>query len=102
MARIVTCEAQKEALKVVVAELKNLNKLKKLLHAQGSGCKVSFQFIDEEKPGERAGCLLTGREALDLVMAIYQKKAKAVKDLVEEHHIMLDEAEKALLTAVKL
>ena len=101
MAKIVTCEEQKEALKVVVAELKNLNKLKKLLYAQGSECKLSFAFVGEENLCEKAGCWLSGEDALQLVASIYQKKAKAVKNLIEEHHIMLDEAEMALLKEVK-
>lgn len=96
MAKIVTSEEQKSALHTIMIELKNLNRMKKVLQAEGTACKISFTILSGKETSAKASYCVPGTEAHALISSLYKKKVKLIKELIE-NHIVVEEKEKELL-----
>lgn len=97
MAKIVTSEEQKSALHTIVTELKNLSKLKKVLQAEGTECKISFTLLQGKETSAKASYFSQDTDAHALIAYLYKQKAKLIRTLIEENHIEIELQEKALL-----
>lgn len=97
MAKIVTSEEQKSALHTIMIELKNLNRMKKVLQAEGTACKISFTILSGKEASAKASYCVPGTEAHALISSLYRQKVKLIKELIEENHIVVEEKEKELL-----
>ena len=97
MAKIVTGEEQKAALKTVLAEFKILEKLRMLLTAAGTDCKITFSITGINEDCRKASYRVPAREAHALILDIYKQKVRNVQKLTEEHHIVLENSEADLL-----
>lgn len=98
MAKIVTGEEQVAALKTVIAEVKILEKLRALLTADGTDCKITFSITNAQKSSGKASYRISAKEAHELIWDIYRQKVKHVQKLTAEHHIVLEESEAGLLS----
>lgn len=97
MAKIVTGEEQKAALKTVLTEFKVLEKLRRLLTAEGTNCKIAFSITDSHEDCRKASYWVSAKEAHALILDIYKQKVRHVQKLTEDHHIVLEDSEAELL-----
>lgn len=97
MARIVTYEEQVAALKQVGEDIKNLAKMQPLLGVDTNCGRVSVTVIDQEGRKIKSGYTLDKAGVRELLVRYYTDTSKRVRSLLKEHHIEVNNHEKAIL-----
>ena len=100
MAKIVTYKEQIVALKQVGEDIKNLIKMRPLLDADIEGGRVSITVADREGRKLKSGYSLDKAGIRELLVGYYMETSRRVYTLSKEHHIVIDEREKAVLDYV--
>lgn len=109
MAKIAGLQEQKEALKTINGLLEEVKKINEFFHLENPSGQYEISFTTTEtvekdgaekkkKKTHTAPFLCSDREVINrYVRACKEEKSKTIKELAEKHHIVLDEAETALL-----
>ena len=97
MAKIVTYEEQKVALRKIGEDIKTLSKLQPLLIAAADECRVSISLISQEGKKLKAGYTLDKKGTRELLVGYYKDQVKCIRTLQKKHHIEVDDEEEAVL-----